>query len=62
MDLAKIYKDKAYVENRWNEYLNYEKKIQTNISKNLFSPILIGMAFAFGLSISELIITSPTTG
>ena len=29
-------------------FLNYEKRIQTNISKNLFSPILIGMAFAFG--------------
>ena len=28
--------------------LNYEKRIQTNFSKNLFSPILIGMAFAFG--------------
>ena len=30
------------------KFLNYEKRIQTNISKNLFSPILIGMAFAFG--------------
>ena len=29
-------------------FLNYEKRIQTNISKNFFSPILIGMAFAFG--------------
>ena len=29
-------------------FLNYEKRIQANISKNLFSPILIGMAFAFG--------------
>ncbi len=29
-------------------YLNYEKRIQTNINKNIFSPILIGMAFAFG--------------
>jgi len=28
--------------------LNYEKRINTNISQNLFSPILIGMAFAFG--------------
>ena len=28
--------------------LNYEKRIQTNFNKNLFSPILIGMAFAFG--------------
>ena len=28
--------------------LNYEKRIQTNINKNFFSPILIGMAFAFG--------------
>ena len=30
------------------KFLNYEKRIQTNFSKNLFSPILIGMAFAFG--------------
>ena len=30
------------------KFLNYEKRIQTNMSKNLFSPILIGMAFAFG--------------
>ena len=30
------------------KFLNYEKRIQTNISKHLFSPILIGMAFAFG--------------
>ncbi len=30
------------------KFLNYEKRIQTNTSKNLFSPILIGMAFAFG--------------
>ena len=30
------------------KFLNYEKRIQTNISQNLFSPILIGMAFAFG--------------
>ena len=30
------------------KFLNYEKRIQTNISKNFFSPILIGMAFAFG--------------
>ena len=29
-------------------FFNYEKRIQTNISKNFFSPILIGMAFAFG--------------
>ena len=29
-------------------FLNYEKRIQTDINKNLFSPILIGMAFAFG--------------
>ena len=29
-------------------FLNYEKRIQTNVSKNFFSPILIGMAFAFG--------------
>jgi len=30
------------------KFLNYEKRINTNISQNLFSPILIGMAFAFG--------------
>ena len=30
------------------KFLNYEKRIQTNFSKNIFSPILIGMAFAFG--------------
>ena len=30
------------------KFLNYEKRIQTNLSTNLFSPILIGMAFAFG--------------
>ena len=29
-------------------FLNYEKRIQTNIKKNFFSPILVGMAFAFG--------------
>ena len=27
MDLAKLYKSKTYVHNRWNEYLNYEKEI-----------------------------------
>tara|TARA_B100000965_G_C19543002_1_gene736442 strand:+ start:764 stop:1345 length:582 start_codon:yes stop_codon:yes gene_type:complete len=31
MDLAKMYKDKAYVEGRWEEYLNYEKDILKNI-------------------------------
>ena len=30
------------------KFLNYEKRIQTNINKNFFSPILIGTAFAFG--------------
>ncbi len=30
------------------KFLNYEKRIEANISKNFFSPILIGMAFAFG--------------
>ena len=30
------------------KFLNYEKRIDTNISSNFFSPILIGMAFAFG--------------
>ena len=29
-------------------FLNYEKRIQTNSNKNFYSPILIGMAFAFG--------------
>jgi cytochrome c-type biogenesis protein len=30
------------------KFLSYEKRIQTNINKNFYSPILIGMAFAFG--------------
>ena len=30
------------------KFLNYEKRINTNINSNFFSPILIGMAFAFG--------------
>ena len=30
------------------KFLNYEKRIEANIEKNFFSPILIGMAFAFG--------------
>ena len=30
------------------KFLNYEKRIQTNISAGVLSPILIGMAFAFG--------------
>ena len=30
------------------KFLNFEKRIQTNTSNNFFSPILIGMAFAFG--------------
>ena len=30
------------------KFLNYEKRIDTNIGSNFFSPILIGMAFAFG--------------
>ena len=29
-------------------FLNYEKRIQTNNNKNFYSPIIIGMAFAFG--------------
>jgi len=29
-------------------FLNYEKRIQTNNNTNFYSPILIGMAFAFG--------------
>lgn len=32
MDLAKIYKDKSYVNNRWNEYLEYEKTILKNLA------------------------------
>ena len=31
MDLAKIYKDKDYVNNRWSEYLEYEKTILQNL-------------------------------
>ena len=30
------------------QFLNYEKRIQTNVNTNFYSPILIGMAFAFG--------------
>ena len=30
------------------KFLNYEKRIQTNINSNFYSPLLIGMAFAFG--------------
>ena len=30
------------------QFLNYEKRIQTNSNTNFYSPILIGMAFAFG--------------
>ena len=30
------------------KFLNYEKRIQTNKNTNFYSPILIGMAFAFG--------------
>ena len=30
------------------KFLNYEKRIQTNRNTNFYSPILIGMAFAFG--------------
>ena len=29
-------------------FLNYEKRIQTNTNSHFYSPILIGMAFAFG--------------
>ena len=29
-------------------FLNYEKRMQTNSNSNFYSPILIGMAFAFG--------------
>jgi cytochrome c-type biogenesis protein len=29
-------------------FLNYEKRIQTNTNTNFYSPIVIGMAFAFG--------------
>jgi tRNA-(ms[2]io[6]A)-hydroxylase len=27
MDLARIYKDKSYVDQRWQDYLNYEVEI-----------------------------------
>jgi len=30
------------------KFLNYEKRIQTKSNSNFYSPILIGMAFAFG--------------
>ena len=30
------------------KFLNYEKRFQTNTNSNFYSPILIGMAFAFG--------------
>ena len=30
------------------KFLNYEKRIQTKTNNNFYSPILIGMAFAFG--------------
>ena len=30
------------------KFLNYEKRIQTNSNTSFYSPILIGMAFAFG--------------
>ncbi len=30
------------------KFLNYEKRIQANTNTNFYSPILIGMAFAFG--------------
>ena len=30
------------------KFLNYEKRIETNTNTNFYSPILIGMAFAFG--------------
>ena len=29
------------------KFLNYEKRIQTNNNKNIFSPIIIGVAFGF---------------
>ena len=32
MDLAKIYKSESYVNNRWQEYLNYEKEILHSIT------------------------------
>ena len=30
------------------KFLNYEKRIETKKNNNFYSPILIGMAFAFG--------------
>ena len=31
MDLAKMYKDTDYVNNRWDQYLEYENNILKNI-------------------------------
>ena len=31
MDLAKLYKEKTYVDNRWQQYLEYEKEIFNKI-------------------------------
>ena len=36
------------------KFLNYEKRIQTTSNVNFYSPILIGMAFAFGLSLIHI--------
>ena len=30
------------------QFLSYEKRIQTNVNTSFYSPIIIGMAFAFG--------------
>ena len=30
------------------QFLNYEKRIESKINNNFYSPVLIGMAFAFG--------------
>ena len=48
------------------KFLNYEKRIETNIRKNFFSPILIGMAFAFGWTpcigpiLGSILVLAPT--
>ena len=43
------------------KFLNYEKRIQTNSNNRFYSPILIGMAFAFGWTPCIcLLYTSPS--
>ena len=47
---ASTFLGQVFLQNSYElrKFLNYEKRIQTNLSKNFFSPILIGIAFAFG--------------